>query len=395
MLENHVLEIDEGLVTDIHQKPYSETIRLDDCCLVPSFVNAHAHLEFSDLARPFPFEGSFTGWIRELLEYRDRRRNSLADLVMGGLFELRHTGSAAVGEILTGNLNPADYRDHSDFPVSSVVFREIIGLLPESHEEQLHLAKQHLDRFRPHEDDDPFAEQATCTSGGLSPHAPYTVQMQLFEQLVSLAGNRKAPVAVHLAETEAELQLLSRQTGEFRDLLERRELWRKGLFAKNGSPLDYLQLLRNVSRALIIHGNYLNNNELNYIANHPNMTLIYCPRTHRSFGHYDHPWERLLQLGGQVAIGTDGRSSNPDLSMWNELRFLKEKSPRATDQQLLHMGTTAGARALQLPEFGSLKPGASASLNIIRRAESTQSLFAHENDLIGTMIRGQWIRSPV
>ncbi|MCA9039439.1 MAG: amidohydrolase family protein [Planctomycetaceae bacterium] len=395
VLENHVLEIDEGLVTDIHQKPYSETIRLDDCCVIPSFVNAHAHLEFSDLAHPFPVEQSFTGWIRELLQYRDKRRNALSDLVMGGLFELRHTGSAAVGDILTGNLTPADYRDHSDFPVSSVVFREIIGLLPESHDEQMHLAVQHLEQFHPHQDEDPFAEQATCTSGGLSPHAPYTVHMQLFEHLANLAADRKAPIAVHLAETEAELQLLSRQKGEFRNLLDERGLWRSGLFSKNGSPLDYLQLLRNVPQALIIHGNYLNQNELNYIANHPNMTLVYCPRTHAWFGHTDHPWEQLLQLGGRVAIGTDGRSSNPDLSMWNELRFLKERAPKADDQLLLQLGTTAGARALNLPEFGSLKPGSSASLNIIRRATSSQSLFAHENDLIGTMIRGQWIHAPV
>ncbi|QDU78720.1 Aminodeoxyfutalosine deaminase [Polystyrenella longa] len=394
VVENQVLEIDEGLITDIHQKPYSETIQLDDCCITPSFVNAHAHLEFSDLAEPFPVEKSFTGWVRNILQYREKRRNALADLVMGGLFELRHTGSAAVADILTGNLSPADYRDHSDFPVSSVVFRELIGLLPESHDEQIHLAVQHLEQFHTHEDD-PFAEQTTCTSGGLSPHAPYTVQMRLFEQLANLATSRNVPVAFHLAETKAELQLLKRQKGEFRDLLEDRDIWSSNLFAKNGSPLDYLQLLRNVPQALIVHGNYLNQDELQYIANHPNMTLVYCPRTHHYFGHSVHPWEQLLKLGGRVAIGTDGRSSNPDLSMWNELRFLKEKSPRADDQQLLHLGTQAGAKALNLPEFGSLKPGASASLNIIRRAAPARSLFAFENDLVGTMIRGQWIHAPV
>ena len=205
---------------------------------------------------------------------------------------------------------------------------------------------------------------------GLSPHAPYSVHPRLLEQLVALAARRKAPVTTHLAETEQELQLLREGRGELVDFLTDLGAWRQGVIARSTRPLDYLRALSSLERVLVAHGNYLDDEELDFLAAHPHMALVYCPRTHAYFGHADHPWQKLSSRGGLVAIGTDGRGSNPDLSVWNELCFLHTKFPACDPALLLRMGTLNGARALGWEaRFGTLEPGKAATLAVIRLGE--------------------------
>ena len=65
--------------------------------------------------------------------------------------------------------------------------------------------------------------------------------------------------------------------------------------------------------------------------------------------------------GALVAIGTDGRGSNPDLSVWNELLFLRSAYPDVDPALLLQMGTQNGARALGLESrLGTLEAGKTA-----------------------------------
>jgi hypothetical protein len=151
------------------------------------------------------------------------------------------------------------------------------------------------------------------------------------------------------------------------------------------------------------------------------MTLVYCPRTHAAFGHTEHPWQRLVELGGQVAIGTDSRASNPDLSLFAELQFLAARYPQVSHLQLLKLGSTAGRQALK----GRQTPGqyqtyrgddsdtervsatqtsiippdftATSDFTIIRPATSPmrdphQELFAPGSQVCGTILRGRWIK---
>jgi cytosine/adenosine deaminase-related metal-dependent hydrolase len=117
----------------------------------------------------------------------------------------------------------------------------------------------------------------------------------------------------------------------------------------------------------VIHGNYLTEDEIAFLGTQPQMSVVFCPRTHAYFGHENHPWRRLIDAGGNVALGTDGRSSNPDLSVWNEVLFLRAKYPDVAPQALLTIATMNGAKALGLPDTGSaLAIGAPARMTIIR-----------------------------
>ena len=92
--------------------------------------------------------------------------------------------------------------------------------------------------------------------------------------------------------------------------------------------------------ALVIHGNYLDDEEIAFLAGHAErMAVVYCPRTHAWFGHVPYPLEKLLAAGVPVALGTDSRASSPDLSMLAEMRHVARRHPaRSAARIVLRIG---------------------------------------------------------
>jgi cytosine/adenosine deaminase-related metal-dependent hydrolase len=360
-IENGVLEFHEGRITAIHDRPDGQAVDLGNVALIPSLVNAHTHLEFSDLRQPVQPALPFTAWIQSLVATRRNQHASIASIQLG-LEECLNSGALSVGEIATQDWPPTAYH-HST--MRSVVFREILGLRRERVFEQFEVARKWL-------------EQASNSDGsmirGLSPHAPYSVHPDLYRKLIDLAAEHEAPVAVHLAETQAELEFLSQGSGEFVTMLQKFGAWDETAIPRGTRPLDYLLPLENVPRALVVHGNYLSDDELNWLSHTPTVSVVYCPRTHAFFGHTAHPWIRMLDLEISVAIGTDSRGSNPDLSLWEELRFLRSHFPNIDPEIILTLGTLSGARALGLDsDIGSLEVGKRAEFAIVNLEHDSSS----------------------
>ena len=188
-------------------------------------------------------------------------------------------------------------------------------------------------------------------------------------ELVARAKARELPVAMHLAESQEELQLLRDGSGPLHELLQSASIvWPKDDMDGFQRPLGYLQALSDAPRSLVIHGNYLSADEIDYVAQRrERMAVIYCPRTHAYFGHEPHPLDKLLQAGALVAVGTDGRGSNPDLIVWSELQCVAAKFPSLSPQQVLELGTMSGACALGIADhYGSIEPGKVANLVAVR-----------------------------
>ena len=92
------------------------------------------------------------------------------------------------------------------------------------------------------------------------------------------------------------------------------------------------------------------------------MSVVYCPRTHEYFQHAKYPLQAMLATGVRVALGTDSRASNPDLSLLNEMRCVARLHSVAP-AEILRMGTLSGAEALGLNgQVGSISPGKQANL---------------------------------
>jgi cytosine/adenosine deaminase-related metal-dependent hydrolase len=330
---------------------------LGQVALLPGLVNAHTHLEFSLLDRPLGAPGTpFPQWIAQVVAQRrelaDREPDPAgyrAAAIDRGLRESRECGVVVLGEIATPGWPAVSFG--RDF--RGTVFLELLGLAAERVEPLLEMARQHI-------------AQAASYAAGLSPHAPYTVHPELLRQACELSAEAKIPLAMHLAESIEELELLQSHSGGMVEMLQTLGAWNPSALARGLRPLDYLRTLATAHRALVIHGNFLLQDEIEFVAaRRERMTVVYCPRTHAYFPHGRYPLAEMLSAGVRVALGTDSRASNPDLSLLAEMRHIAAHHAVPLDRVIL-MGTLAGAEALGLShQIGTIGPGKSAQLCVV------------------------------
>lgn len=354
LLSPGVIHTRAGRIVRVREGTDASAVNLGEVAILPGLINAHTHLEFSQLTQPLASGAPFPDWIQAVIGWRRTHSGDTREAIAAGWDESIQAGSIAIGEIATAD---DTWDELARRAARGVVFREIYGLQAESVSMGLERAR----RFLPID-----APSSPLLHRGLSPHAPYTLHPTLLAGLIELAVEAQCPVAMHLAETRAELELLSRQSGGLVDLLQSLRLWQPELFADYRRPLDYLRLLGRCRRALVVHGNYLSEDELDYLTGQPQMSVVYCPRTHAAFGHAPHPWRALQDRGVRVVIGTDSRASNPDLSLVNELRWLQTRFPDVAPQTLLRMATSDAAEATGLSgEFGALTAGLQAAFTLL------------------------------
>ncbi|MCI0333086.1 MAG: amidohydrolase family protein [Planctomycetes bacterium] len=392
-IEHGVVTIEGERIVAVSTKAEAgDVIDLGSVALLPGLVNCHTHLEFSDLRRPLGTPGMrLVDWIRLVIAERGRRDYAPEVAIENGMQESLGYGVTSIGDITTVEM-PAPY-----FPcVDLTLFTEVIAFSLARIVSAL-VAVQ--GRLLIQQNRNSYAGRATGDIHfGISPHSPYTVSSGLLRGLVALARERELPVAMHVAESREELELMDSGSGPFRALLEERSMWDDDAISRGRRPLYYLNLLAEAPRALVIHGNYLDDEELQFLgANHERMWLVYCPRTHAYFRHPTYPLAAALTSGVRVALGTDSRASNPDLDLFAEMRHVAKAFPSIEPHTVLRMGTLTGAEALgRDAELGSITPGKLANLVAMPLDEDAptsanellNSLFANDAMPSAVWLRG-------
>ena len=362
-------------------------LELGNAAILPGLVNAHSHLDFSDLTSPLGAPGiGFVDWIRLVMDRRSNSRGLTAPGVALGLQETLGHGVTTLGEIAQPDWSVEAW---TDFPLCATIFQECIAPTPERVPAVLESARSHLHTFTPSH------LPANKLQPGLGPHAPFSVCPELLTALTSLSAEKKVPLAMHLAESREEIELLRHGTGPLRKFLEEIGAWDATAIHTGTRPLEYLKRLASAHRVLVIHGGYLDDEEIALLGGRADrMSVVYCPRTHDWFARGNYPLEKMLTAGVAVALGTDGRGSSPDLSLLAEMRFAARRHPAVGLDRILRMGTFDGAEALGWDEHvGSLEPGKQADLAIValpdcKTADPHELLFESEKTIIGRYFRG-------
>ena len=358
-----------GKIVDVTVTDQRPDVDLPGCAILPWLVNAHTHLEFSDLPAPLGPSSDFIRWIESVIRYRQQRGDEPSQLtatLQRGIKESMDAGVGFIGEIATSDSWMSTGTRELE-SLQGIRFLELIGNGPERVRAALSRAASFL------------SGNNGNLRRGLSPHAPYSTSVDLVEGAVRLAHAAAAPVAMHLAETKAEIEWMAAGTGPFADFLRARGLAQPGHRAMRA--MDYLDLLSQAPRSLIVHGNYLDQAERSRLAElSDRMSLVFCPRTHAYFAHPPYPLQELLEAGVRVALGTDSRASNPDLNLWSELCWVSRENPDVGTVELLRMSTVAGLEALGWQgQVGHLAVGQPANFFVIAMPPSSdlrQSLFA-------------------
>jgi aminodeoxyfutalosine deaminase len=376
-------------------------VDLGETVLLPGLINAHTHLEFSQLSEPFPPGENFAEWISQVVRYRMQVNTlpaseplapavaQLARSIHLGLQESFSSGVVMLGDIVTPPWQPACIPIQADFeqqlprsdpprelrlepcqlahlwPVSCprvMPFTEVLGVQAERFESSWCWGEETRNKFAP----------SRAAPYGLSPHAPYSIHFPTAARRLA-EMSVETVVAMHVAESPAELAWLQGQSGPLGELYER-----LGITGEISPPTieQCLQLLARPNRSLLIHGNYLTPAQLTQVAGVPGITVVFCPRTHAHFGHAPYPLSQIQQLGIKLALGTDSRASNPNLCLWDEVVQVKRSFPETPAQKLLEWVTVRPAWGLGVErEWGSLEPGRRAGLNAI----PARAAWTHQN----------------
>jgi 5-methylthioadenosine/S-adenosylhomocysteine deaminase len=302
-----------------------------DAVILPGLINTHTHLELTG------FEGQvrereFPAWIRQLrelkatrgpAEYVDAARRGLAECYAGGVTTIADTGD------------------------SGAAYQEVFGPHPAQAVESLAGLRDRVTCLRDWSGD--------RVSIGVSPHAPYTVSGQLFRAVADWSRAESLPLAVHVAESPAETELLANGSGPFARAWEARGI---PLPRPSGlSPVGWLAEHGVLTeRTLCIHAVQLGRGDIDRLAD-SGAAVAHCPLSNQAHQHGAAPLEAMLQAGIRVGIGTDSEVSVGRLNLLAEARAARSLA-RLTADAVIELCTLGGARALGLEsETGSLRVG--------------------------------------
>jgi cytosine/adenosine deaminase-related metal-dependent hydrolase len=202
---------------------------------------------------------------------------------------------------------------------------------------------------------------------GVSPHAPYTVSDRLFRATADLARAQRLPMAIHIAESELESQLVAHAAGAFADGLRQRGI---EVRPRARSPIGLLADLGVLhAKPLLIHCVRVDAIDVATIAGAA-CAVAHCPASNAKLGHGIAPLTDLMTAGVVVGLGSDSVASNNRMDILDEARLalLAQRARLGSAEalsarELLDLATIEGARALGWDsEIGTLEVGKSADL---------------------------------
>jgi 5-methylthioadenosine/S-adenosylhomocysteine deaminase len=332
-----------------------DDVDLGDTIVVPGLVNAHCHLELTAM-RGFLDGLAFREWIMRLTVARrevmtpemllDAARLGVLEGVRHGITTFADTGDTGAG-----------FDAMLEQGVRGICYREVFGPDPLQCDAAIAGLIERVGEMQ--------RRATTMVHVGVSPHAPYTVSDALFRATAAFASANGLPLAVHIAESASESELVVQGTGVFADGLRARGI---ATTPRARSPVALLEQLGVLGpSALLIHCVRVDDADIADIVRH-DCAVAHCPASNARLGHGVAPLTALLSAGVKVGLGTDSVASNDRQDILDEARLaslLASSSEQRHDAlsatRALELATIGGARALGMDaEIGTLEVGKAA-----------------------------------
>ena len=188
---------------------------------------------------------------------------------------------------------------------------------------------------------------------GVANSAPQRVTPELFRALSAFSKEHDLPFTVHVLETR-----LQRVFGQ--------EVWGQSLV----QYMDGLGVLDH--RVLAVHAVWVDKADMALLAR-AGCTVAHNPVCNLRLGSGIMPFRRLRNHGITIALGSDERSADDSTDPWGVMKaaglvhqvtggdWTEWPRPR----EILHAATRGGARGMNRPDGGHLRPGAEADLVLL------------------------------
>ena len=197
-----------------------------------------------------------------------------------------------------------------------------------------------------------FNSYGSLVNYRLGLHAEYTTGMDRIEYMVSLGEKYKAPMYIHMSETESEVADCVGRYG----LRTPQFLEKVGFFKYGGGAF---------------HCVWMDDEDINVMLRNK-LVAVTCPASNLKLASGIAPIDKMAAAGVEIAIGTDGAGSNNALDMFREMYLVstlqkyKNMDAAAGDAyRTLKMACVNGAHAMGLPECDDLAVGKKADLVVI------------------------------
>jgi 5-methylthioadenosine/S-adenosylhomocysteine deaminase len=383
---DHILAV--GNEVDICEQYSSEfSIDCHGKVLMPGLINAHTHAAMT-LLRGLADDLRLDVWLMGYMMPVERQFVS-SDFVRLG------TKLACAELIRSGVTCFADmyyFEDDAAQAIADVGLRAVCaqtvlkfpGPDARDYEEALDKTRIFLEKWHGH----PLIQPA------VGPHSPYTCTQDILRSSASLAKEFDVPLLIHLSETRQEVENSRKE---------------------HGMPVIPYVKKQDVFEAKVLaaHCVHVDEGEIKTLLHHK-AGVAHNPSSNLKLASGFAPISKMLEVGLNVGIGTDGPASNNDLDMFEEIRlaaFLAKGTsgdPTTLPAPMaLTMATRMGAEAIQLGAIvGSLEVGKRADLILVdnfrvhnsprfkREPEAIYSQLVystHASDVSDVMVNGSWL----
>ena len=319
---------------------YDEEVpdRIIDCeknLLMPGFKNAHAHTAMV-FARSCADDLPLHDWLYNTIFPMEEK------FIDDDIYHLTKLG---ILEYLTSGITAAfDMYFHVPEIVKAseeLGFRSVI--LATSSEEPISLIKERFETIN---------KPNSLCSYIIGIHAEYTTNEARIKDIVALAFELRAPIFLHIGETESEVKTCIERHGM--------------------TPVKYLDSLgfwENGGGGF--HCNYFTDEEIGIFKKH-NCYIVTCPCSNLKLASGIAPLYKYQKAGLTIAVGTDGAGSNNSLDMFKEMylvsalqKVINHDASVMDGFDVLKMATVNGAKAMGLKDSDVLKVGKNADIIMI------------------------------
>jgi cytosine/adenosine deaminase-related metal-dependent hydrolase len=370
-----------GRDAEVPRPPGVSAEHFPDAILMPGLVNAHTHLELTGLSGQVD-EPRFDAWIRSVRSLKEMR--SVEDFRVAARKGVQQCFAAGVTTVAETGDSGSLVEALDELGGRGVVFQEVFGPHPEQCEDSIAALASRVALL------ETFASDHLRI--GVSPHAPYTVSGSLYRAVAVLARNEGLAMAVHIAESQAESDLLATGTGPFQQAGRKRGIPLPEPLGD--SPIAWLERHGILGPGLLcIHSIRVDETDIDLLARRE-CAVAHCPVSNRAHGHGDAPLRALLDAGIPVGLGTDSEiSASPDLLA--EARLARELADLSAPEAL-QLATMGSAEAIGWGEaIGGLEAGRWADL-VVRQSRGAvtadtvaeQLLDSTDEDVVLTTVAG-------
>lgn len=381
-----------GAWTDLASRHAARPVTdLGEVILMPGLINAHCHLDYTDMAAGIPPQKSFSDWIKAILAHKAAwsYTDFAASWVAGAAMLLRHGVTTvldieAVPELLPEAWAATPLRVISALEMTGVrsgkppaqIVAETLAACPLPPDERKHLA--------------------------LSPHSLYATRPELLQLAAAAAAERGWLLTTHVAESREEFDMFAHRRGRLYDwLANQRELGD----CDGATPVECLERLGVLSpRLLAVHVNCLGSGDAGRLAR-AGTHVVHCPRSHAYFQHPPFPLAELTAAGVNLCLGTDSlasvRGTNRsaiELNLFKEMQMFADTFADVPPERIVRMSTINGARALgRSGELGEITSGAAADFIALPWNGPDRDVFEavvrHDQPVVASYIAGERVYS--